>query len=189
MASETDVCNIALIELGQSSIADISDTKSEPARLCKARYESVRDAVQRAHPWNSCISRGQWALDPTAPLFGFSGRYKLSTDPWCLRVLQAADRDTKFKVEGRWLLTDAGDPLNVLFIARVTDVAQWDPMLVQAVGLYLAHSIAFKLTTNRSLENDMRQKFVQILREARSIDGMEGSPDEYDDSYFLEART
>ena len=55
MASVVQICNSALNQLGASSITALTEN-SKNARICNERYETVRDAVYRSHPWN-CLLR------------------------------------------------------------------------------------------------------------------------------------
>lgn len=55
MASVVQICNGALNQLGASTILTLTED-SKNARLCNARYENVRDAVFRHHPWN-CLQK------------------------------------------------------------------------------------------------------------------------------------
>jgi hypothetical protein len=127
--------------------------------------------------------------DATAPEFGWAYQYQLPQDPYCLRVLQInEDRRARWSVEGRKLLCDVAGPLKLKFIRRVEDVAQWDAMLVQAVGLFLAHSITQRLDENRGKQDALWDKYVKYMREARSIDGQEGTPPDPDESDFELAR-
>ena len=76
MASVVSICNSALNQLGAASITALTDN-SKNARLCNERYETVRDAVFRSHPWNSLIKRQQLAQDTATPAYGFSYQFTL----------------------------------------------------------------------------------------------------------------
>lgn len=45
-----DVCNLALIQLGQLTITALTD-ENENARRCNVMYEPTRDALLEKHPW------------------------------------------------------------------------------------------------------------------------------------------
>ena len=105
MASEVDICNIALNNLGASNITALTED-SKPGRLCNQRYEFVRDTVFRAHPWNCLIRRVELAQDSDTPAFGFTYQYTLPADPYCLRVMRLDYLDIDFRVEGRKILCD-----------------------------------------------------------------------------------
>ena len=87
MTSTVDIANFALNIIGASNISSL-DENSKPARLVNQRYEGVRDAVFRSHPWNCLIRRTELAQEVDTPAFGYSKQYALPTDPFCLRVLE-----------------------------------------------------------------------------------------------------
>ena len=51
MASQVDICNGALNQLGASTIISLTED-SKNARILNQRYEKVRHRVFREHPWN-----------------------------------------------------------------------------------------------------------------------------------------
>ena len=65
MASVVEICNNALNQLGASTILSLTED-SKNARLCNARYESIRNAVFRSHAWNCLMARQELAADTYA---------------------------------------------------------------------------------------------------------------------------
>ena len=187
MTSVTGICNIALAAVGEGSIIDIDDAE-EKARRCKLLFDDVRDAVTRAHPWNAATELASVAADGTPPAFGFANAFTLPTDPFCLRVWRMQNVDTIFKVRGRKIHSDAKGPLNFEYIKQVTDPAELDALMVQAIALRLAHSLTYRITNSRTLRADIWNDYKDILAEARSIDGQEGTPEEFEVDDFLSAR-
>ena len=185
--SVVDICNSALNHIGGNNITSLTED-SKPARLLNQRYEPVRDAVFRSHPWNCLVTRTDMA-DSTAPAFDFSYQYTLPSD--CLRVLQAQYLDTVFKVEGRKILTDE-TTFNLIYIKRETDTAQYDSLLIDALAARLASEIAYPLIASSVVANTMLQVYDQKVREARFVDateGMPGSMDQVSDTGGIEANT
>ena len=130
MASVIQICNSALNQLGASSITALTEN-SKNARLCNERYETVRDAVFRSHPWNCLIKRVQLAQDTATPAWGFSYQYTLPSD--CLRVLQIKDYDADYKIEGRKLLINEAD-VYLIYLAQITDVNELDVLLRETIS-------------------------------------------------------
>lgn len=185
MATQVDICNIALTSLGDQRIVSLSDN-NERARVCSARYEDVRDAVLRSYPWNCAIKRVKLTKSATTPAWGFAFYYPLPAD--CLRVIDVEDYVVPYEVEGRNIATDAST-VKLLYLARVTDASQYDPLLVQAIGTRLAMEIAEPLTGRRDLRQDMTAKYQAILAEARSVDTAERSlPVTIESDVFVSAR-
>jgi len=187
MASQTEIFNLALIEIG-SDIVISPGENIEPARLLAVRWPSILDATLRAHPWNFALTRASLAKDSAAPTFGFTNAFTLPSDPYCLRVWQLSDRRTKFKVEGRKVKTDAEAPLEMIYISRVVDTTLFDPLFVEALAARLGSAVAFRLAPDPSIQKSAWNSYKEKLAEAREIDGQEGMPDDYDDSDYLSAR-
>jgi len=135
MASVVDICNSALNQIGASNIISLTED-SKAARLCNQRYEFVRDATFRAHPWNSLTTRVALAPDTATPVFEFTQQFTLPTDPFCLRVLGLSDANILYRIEGRKLLCNEST-IEMLYIARVTDVQQQATLLTQVVTTIL----------------------------------------------------
>ena len=197
MPSVVDICNEAMDLLGAATITALTENSKE-ARLCNRRFETVRDQVLRAHPWNSAITRKELAQDSAAPAFGFTYQYTLPTNPYCLRVLSfwnanvdneiaAYDSQNMFKVEGRKILTDEST-CKIIYIGRVTDTEQYDSLLSSTVAHKLASEVAYAITGSNSIGQQMFQLYQARLAEARSMDAAEGVPDKIIADSFINSR-
>jgi len=197
MPSVVDICNEAMDLLGAATITALTENSKE-ARLCNRRFETVRDAVLRAHPWNAALTRASLAKDADAPAFGFSSQFTLPTDPYCLRVLSfwnknvdsdvaAYDSQVMFKIEGRKVLSNEST-CKITYIARVTDTETYDPLLSSTIAHKLAAETAYAITGSTSVSQSINQLYELRLREARSIDAMEGIPDKLIADDFINIR-
>ncbi|MCS5590730.1 MAG: hypothetical protein NZ824_12270 [Candidatus Thioglobus sp.] len=173
MATEVSICSNALRKLGDDPITSLSEN-SERARLCNAFYASTRDAVLRAHPWNFATVRQTLNKLTSVPAFDYAAEFTLPSDPYCVRVLSMDYPDYEFKIEGRKLLTDY-DEAKILYIARITDTAEFDPLFTEALTARLSAELAYSITGSNTLSQQMWQTYESKISEARSIDGLEGS--------------
>ncbi len=200
MTSQVDIANYALNTLGATNITSL-DENSKPARIINQRYESVRDTVFRAHPWNCLLRRVELAKESTSPEFGYANQYALPTDPFCLRVLEFSngtlsypqDNMTSnsggpvFVIEGRKLLTDEGIA-KIKYVGRVTDPQQYEANLIETLAAKLAMEIAYAITGSNSIIQVTASLYDQKLKEARFVDSTEGAPQRIEASEFIEAR-
>ena len=170
MASVIQICNSALNQLGASSITALTEN-SKNARLCNERYETIRDAVFRSHPWNCLVKRIQLAQDTDTPAWGFSYQYTLPSD--CLRVLQIKDYNLDYKIEGRKLLINE-DTVFLIYLAQITDVNELDVLLRETISAGLASDISYAITSNLQVTKLMTEKYGLKLSEARHTDASEG---------------
>ena len=197
MPSVVDICNEAMDLLGAATITALTEDSKE-ARLSNRRFETVRDQVLRAHPWNAVIERKELAQDSSAPAFGFAHQYTLPTNPYCLRVLSfwngnvdneiaAYDSQNMFKVEGRKVLSDE-TTCRIIYIARITDTEQYDSLLSSTIAHKLASEVAYAITGSNSVAQQMFQLYQARLGEARSMDAAEGMPDKIISDTFINSR-
>ena len=163
MTSVVDIANFALNQIGASNITAL-DENSKPARIINQRYDSVRDAVFRAHPWNCLIRRVELAQDSETPAYGYSKQYTLPVDPYCLRVLEFSNgtltypRDNMFSnsngpafvIEGRKLVTDEA-VAKIKYVGRVTDPNEYDANLIDTLAARLAFEICYAITGSTSM--------------------------------------
>jgi len=200
MTSTVDIANYALNTLGANNISAL-DENSKPARIVNQRFNSVRNTVFRAHPWNCLIRRTELAQETETPTFGYAYQYALPTNPYCLRVLEFSNgtlsypQDNMFSktggpvfvIEGRKLLTDEGTA-KIKYVAEITDPQEYDANLIEALAARLAMEICYAITGSTSMIQTTAALYDEKLKEARFVDGTEGAPQKLEASEFIEAR-
>jgi hypothetical protein len=192
MASETDICNLALTRIGHSQITSLSEG-TKAADLCTLHYPLARDIMLRDHHWNFAIQRSTLALLVTTPNHEFAYQHALPAD--CLKVIRTDLDDiaggieygypystgAPYKIEGRYLLSDE-DTVRLEYVARVTDTAQFDTLFVDCLAQRLAAELAMPLADNASLAKTMWDMYAAKIRDARSVNAQEGTPREFVDA-------
>ena len=197
MPSVVDICNEAMDLLGAATITALTENSKE-ARLCNRRFDTVRDAVLRAHSWNVAITRASLAADSAAPAFGFSTQFTLPTDPYCLRVIPfwnsnvnndiaAYDSNVMYKIEGRKILSNEST-CSIIYIGRVTDTELYDSLLSSTIAHRLASETAYAITGSNALAQSMYSLYQARLSEARSMDALEGYPEQLQADTYTNAR-
>tara|TARA_R100000234_G_scaffold88482_1_gene56871 strand:- start:3257 stop:3847 length:591 start_codon:yes stop_codon:yes gene_type:complete len=171
MASVVDICNSALNQIGASNIIALTED-SKAARICNQRYDFIRDSVFRAHPWNSLTTRVSLAPDSAAPVFEFTKQFTLPTDPFCLRVLGLSDANILYRVEGRKLLCNEST-IEMIYVGRVTDINEYDTLLIETLAAALAADLAYPLVGSQALGSNMYRLYQTKLTEARFVDATE----------------
>jgi hypothetical protein len=187
MSSPLDICNSALTKLGGRRITSLTQEVKE-AKLCGERYPFLRDELLQRHMWNFAISRIQLAKLSTTPAFGFDNEFQLPSD--CLKVIDIDSPDYDFVIEGRVLRTNL-DEVRIKYIKKITNTALFSPVFVEALSLRLAWDLSYSLIQSGTQTDFWRQSFEQYMREARSLDAQEGTPEKVIDEYndvFLNAR-
>jgi len=185
-ASPVELCNSALIKIGQERILSLDDN-SKTGLLCKQRYEPIRDEMLASHPWNFALVRSDLLGELAAsPEWGFSRAFQLPAD--CLRVLKTDLLvEDDFKVEHDAILCDA-EFLKILYIRRITDTTKFRPYFDNALAWRLAGELAYSFTQSITVADNCAKQFALAISQARSFDAQEGRPDRITASSWLNSR-
>lgn len=180
MSSPVAVCNKALALLGANTILSLDDDQTE-AIVCKAAYNAVRDKVLEDRVWT--FASGRTTLNPDAipPDFGYSYRF-LIPNHWVRVVNVDSPNNTganyvggKFRWarEGQYILCDSST-INVKFLDRVEDVAQWSAAAIDAFSYALASEICVPLTENSAMMERLLGVYMNRIVDAGATDGAQG---------------
>ena len=178
--SEVSICNSALIKLGNERISALSENNAR-ARLCNEQYPKLRNEVLVSAHWNFAITRVELAKLSTAPEFGFTTQFQLPSD--CLRVIDTNlsksidvnDDTMDWAVEGRLLLCNSSS-IKIRYIKEVTDTSVFSPQFADALSYRIAAELAYGLKLSNTLMEQMEARYDRAIKNARSYDAQEGSP-------------
>lgn len=125
---------------------------------------------------NAKVTYDQW---------GYEYGYELPTA--CLRVLQMEYLSYEFKIERGLLFTDE-EEAKISYIYDEETVATFDKLFYDALVAKLAWDMCWPLTHSATLTKQKEDTFKEIISEARSVDGQEGTPPEFEADTWLNAR-
>lgn len=182
MATDVDICNLALDELGQTTTIGSLAERTKLGTLCARHYPQMLDELLAAHPWP--FARKAIALELTSdtPLPGWEFQYAYPTD--CLRAWRVCDEDG-LRQSWRELSTYA-DPLDyriglqavpyevvsgtqrtclvtdledayLFYTARVAE-SRFPPLFTRAAVTALAARLAMPITVAPQLAQGARQE-------------------------------
>lgn len=196
MASQLDVCNLALLRLGQGKIVSLSEGSVEANYLTQF-WDADRRAALRDYAWNFAASKPTLltAYDNTAfdlardfvyvyalpsdcirALELFAGATMQSFPPTDVNFTDASQTLTElmfFKVRsGRTLVTNLADAY-LQYTKDITDVSKFDDQFVEALSYRLAVDLALPITGNAGFANAMTQLYRGSLLSARKSDATE----------------
>jgi len=189
MSSETEICNRALQKLGAGRITSLTQGSAN-ARSCNVAYAPIRDAELRAHAWSFSIKRVQLAALAIGPIFYFDNQFQLPSD--FLRLLPR-DRfdnlaDLDWTIEERNLLTDDAAPLNVRYVAQITDPNTMDALFREALSSKIAYELCEEITQSNTKKEAARIDYIMAIREARRINAIEKTAEDLPEDNWLKAR-
>ena len=179
---KTGIANLALSNLGEARIQNLTDNNSR-ARACNARLDDVITTVLRMHIWNSALQRSELTSIGT-PLFGWNYTFQLPAD--YIRVVEVSPI-SRFIVEKKNILSNE-KTLKLLYVGVPTDINNLDSLLMEAIAMKLALEIAETLTSKQGLKQEMMQKYVIALQEARAANSHDKTPEHRERSSFLDAK-
>lgn len=189
MASDVSICNRALRVLGVAPITALGED-SKAGSWAQESYADARDGLLAEYPWNFAIKRAALPASTDEPVWGYTYLYPLPSD--CLRALnvegEPEEQVEDWHVEERAIVTEATAPLNIRYIARVTDPAQWSPLFVDALVARLAAEGAFHFTGSTTREQALREAYRDTVANARRYDAQEGTASGVVASDWLESR-
>ena len=172
------------MHVGDNTITSFSDGTAA-ANTINTVYETIRDAVLRDHIWNFAVKQGTPSLDITAPVYGFTHRFDMPTD--LIRLVEI-ENNPKYKIEGRFILTDS-NPINIKYIYKNEIVTEYDSMFVQALAVRIAATIAERLTQSSTLAEELMGLYRLHLKDAKSVDAQANYPDDIEANLWLDSRT
>ena len=190
MASEVDICNLALQRLGAKSISSLTDDSTN-ARECNRVYEHARDSELRAHPWSFARKRASLAASSTAPAFEYANAFPLPAD--YLRILPNNGRlgqpnQDDLQIENGSILSNDSAPLPITYIARITDPEAFDQLFTDLLVARIARDLAEKITQSNSKIEIAAALYRDAKAEARKINAFERPPQEAPVDPWISAR-
>lgn len=189
MATDIEICSNALLLLGAKPISSFSEV-SDAARLCANTYPLAKRDILRRHNWGCCTKRV--ILSPEVAQPPFDWKYQFARPADWLRTLQVGYRgqEIDYVTEGVRVMANT-NVLPLVYVAEVTE-GEWDSLLTHVMVKRMEMDLAYPITKSTSLRDSLKQEFyargVGVLAQAKTIDGQENPPEDWNDSPFLQVR-
>lgn len=152
MASEIDICNLALAHLGDdATVASIDPPEgSAQAEHCARFYPIARDALLEIHDWKFATRRAALAqlVDDA-----FNWTYAYAPPSGALKLISVLPAtaspddegqpfDTENQADGTPMILTDLESATLRYTARVTDTTKFSPLFVDALARLLASYLA-----------------------------------------------
>lgn len=174
-----DVANLALAHLKEAPIRDF-DFSSVASRWFRNNYAVHRDAYLARHDWNFATTLVNLPVETVKPPFRWAYQYAKPAD--CLRIPQQTEGGEPdgqliaFEVVGGKIFSNHEAPFPLRYIKRVTREAEFPPLFVHGLALFLASSCAHVITGKNSRAESLRQAAQDVFEHAGSNDAAQGTP-------------
>ena len=186
-ASKVAIANGALQRLGAKRIESL--TQDHPnARTMNAAYEPVRRALLRKYDWGFAIARDSIAADGTGPVWGDWDRYTKPNN--FIRLLRdnESGQAVDWKIEGNYILSADGSPLEIRYIADIDDPNLYDSLFIEALECALAERCCEEVTGSTSKASKMKKDFDGAIDEAKRIGAIEQPAQDFPEDEWVAAR-
>lgn len=173
--SAVQICNLALMKVGDVSISALTDSSKE-ARACNVFYPAMRDELLQSHPWNFALKRADISAQvTTTPAFEWDYAYTLPTNPLCLRVWELYGSEAEWVVEDGELLTNQEEDIFVRYIAQITDTGKFSPAFCNCLAQRLGAELATKLADDKKLREmllaELNRYYLPLAYELNAMEG------------------
>lgn len=143
--SKVAIANLALQKLGVKRIESL--TQDAPnARSVNACFDALRDSLLRRYDWSFAIKRDSIAADGDYDEWGDWDAYSKPND--FIRLLRdnESGQAVDWKIEGDFILSRDGAPLEIRYIARIEDPNAYDSTFVEALACAIASQCCEEIT-------------------------------------------
>jgi hypothetical protein len=186
--SQVSICNIGLLALGVDLITDIQAAQRR-AIVCATSFDRIRREVLEAAPWRFALKQAQLAASTVTPPFGYEQAYNLPGD-FITMYMDDENQDIAYKWEilGAQLMSNAGAPVNIYYIADISDPKLFPPLFCRVLGLEIAVQNALALTQDTKKREEAKQALSDAWAQARARSAQQALPTEWGGDILLRAR-
>jgi hypothetical protein len=197
MPSKIEICNLALLALGQRKLNSI-DEQTPSARLCRDIFDHEVETTLRAAPWKCAKKIETLGLIANETIPGWSFLYQ--HPPKCLfvrKVFTEASVKSPTPDEFEVLLSPVSDtkaiaanisPAYVEYTKKIENTELFDLNLVDALVYKMAAFMAVPLTQDQNLVKTMLGAYQAVVDQARLVNRNEGYLKPVAYSSILDAR-
>jgi hypothetical protein len=188
MATDVDICNLALASLGINEIAALGTATAEE-RICSRFYAQTRDTYLSEHDWS--FATKSLALTEIDPLPDDYGRYNFgySYPADCLKAQKIRDGETSnhypfiikdYVIAGpsdaKIILTDLEDAV-LEYTVALTDTTLFSPAFIEGLSMKLAYRVSWPLRKDLRIQEMALRQFVLADQMAKQHDSSEQMPE------------
>ena len=183
MATQVEICNMALGLIGAENITAISDA-TRVAKVCNTFYASTLKYLLRSHNWNFAMKRAVLTSSGT-PAFEFSHQVNKPSD--YLRVVEFYNYKGTFKEEGSKILLNQ-QSVQIKYIRSDVVESEFDESFVMAFASKLAEVMCWQITQNATKEESVKARHKEDIAMARRMNAISNTPDPFQEDTWIATR-
>lgn len=200
MATDTEICNLALSHLGIGvEISDLTTDRSQEGRACRTFIDVARETTLRSFAWPFATRFLELSLVEEDPTNEWSFSYRYPSDCVMLRRIISGTRndDRQARVpyklgqddDGKLIYTDM-EEAEVEYTRLEDDPSFYPADFVLAFSYQLGHLIAARVTGGDPYKKgtECYQFFLREISRAEANSANEEQAEETPDSEFIRGR-
>jgi hypothetical protein len=176
MASEVDICNLALAYIGGGAISSLNNPVTKEQKLCKLFYEFARNSVLEDNDWG--FARKQLTLALLPETYGaWSYAYQYPSDCIVAREIydstnKPGESEVEFEVvtnsdkNKQVILTNQAEAI-LVYTAKVTDPNLFSSMFIDALSLRMAATLAIPLKGKEATKQSALVDYGRAINRAQ----------------------
>lgn len=186
MSSKVEICNKALLLIGQPNIMSLSDD-TKAAKACNQEFQSALEDTLREYPWPFATKRKILARTNDVPDFGFAYYYSLPSE--CIRIVSSnlKEAEEPYKIEGNKLATSA-EEVKIIYIAKDVEISLIPPDVVKCIAYKLAATIAVTILQNPDMQGQLSQQYEYYVQKARNAAANDDYPQVVQEGDWIPSR-
>ena len=178
MTSKIQICNQALIALGQTStIEDISENPT-----LESIYDSNRQTLLGEHNWYFATVVTSLATVTSNPT-NYTYAFQLPTSPIMLKIAKLIDSSSNKEITTYEIFADkvycesAG--VTLYYVTDITDPTKYPTSFTEAYKLSLAKEIAYAITKDKKIKREIGIEYALAYKAATGSDAKQRSGDAF----------
>ncbi|WP_321337787.1 hypothetical protein [Breoghania sp.] len=181
MASQVEICNLALAALGKDGISSLTEA-STAARYCSLFWKPMLDSLLQSYPWGFAGKTqslaevandkpGQWLYAYSKPSGCLKIRYVAPdySEGEALLLTKKQEFAHPYAVEGQVIYCNLS-PAYLVFTRRVTDASLFPPMFVDAIWAHLSARLAMPMTRDPAVRRQAYADAAAMMAQAQMAD-------------------
>lgn len=190
VTSEVEIANLALAKMGHEGFITSLTENSKGAKYMNVFYEPMRDELLRSHLWRFARKRAVLAPLTIEEEFGTGYKYFQYPDD-CIRIV-GTDKSyfqsgEPWDREGNKILANTST-LKLVYLKRVTNVAEMDPSFVDTFATRLAFESVMPIMKDSSLKEQLKKDLRESLVRAAHASAVEQDGERFIAEVYLEVR-
>ena len=187
--SKVQICNMALVKIGQARIASLEQQDNKPAATCKLLYDQMVLETLEEHNWSFARKREALAKIADNPSAYWAASFALPTNMVKARSIDRASglAEIPYELEEDMLYCNELAPV-LIYTASITDPLKFSSGFVRLLVVRLAMETCTPLLDEESSPVDLLKLYDDTLRKVTGFDSSQQSPPDLPQDTYITIR-